>query len=572
MKCNPLRWLLGLIPLVILWWIGVLGTQSRIEADLAQRSADVLERAGLAWAQAGFKGRDGLVGGRADEESEQRRAALEVAKVWGVRALEDRTEVLESIKNYVWQAALGNGEVKFTGYVPNEAARKAVLASARSALAKYKVDDQMKLARGAPEQKVWLGGTNFALRQLASLRPGSSAALEGAALVVQGEADNAKSYEGVVTALTRSLPQGISLKAEKVIAPAVRPYTWAAVRRGRQVELTGYAPSIVVRDQLKASADRAFPGLSVINRMAIGSGAPNGWQQMALAAVAKLSQLKQGTAEARDNQFSIEGLTETAEAAVEVRRSLRVDVPASFSVAEQIRQDPAVVAAEEARRATEAAAKRAAEQAALKKAEDDARRTAAEDARRAEEARRVAELRRNETEAQSRAREADEQARRKAEADAARRRAEEDARRVAEAETRRKAEEERVWARQSEAQRCQATLMSTVQAGSITFQRASADLDRRSHKTLDTLAQIVKGCPGFSIEVAGHTDNEGEPDRNQRLSDRRANSVRDYLVRVGVPEASLRAVGYGQANPKVPNDTPANMALNRRIEFSVKVK
>ncbi len=599
MKCNPLRWLLGLIPLTILWWIGVLGTQSRIEADLAQRAGEALERAGLRWARADFKARDGLVGGRADEESEQRRAAIEIAKVWGVRALEDRTEVLETIKNYIWQASLGNGDVQLTGYVPNEAARKAILASARSALPRHKVDDQMKLARGAPEQKIWLGATNFAMRQLVGLKPGATAALEATGLVVQGEADSAKSYESVVTALNRSLPQGISLKSEKVIAPAVKPYTWAAALRGRQVELTGFAPSIPARDQVKATAERAFPGLSVVDRLSIGSGAPNGWQQMVTAALGKLSQLKQGNAEARDSQFSIAGLTETAETADAVRRSLRADIPSSFNVVEQIRQDPAVIAAEEARRAAEAAARRAAEEAARKKAEDDARRATAE-----AEARRIADLRRNETEAQSRAREADElarrnsqadaarkqaeddarraaeqqrqqteaAARRKAEEDAARKKADDDARRVAEADARRRAEEERARGRQTEAMRCQGSLATAVQAGAITFQRASAELDRRSHKTLDALAQIVKGCPGFNIEVEGHTDNEGEPDRNQRLSERRANSVRDYLVRAGVPESSLAAIGYGEAKPRVANDSPANMALNRRIEFTVKVK
>jgi outer membrane protein OmpA-like peptidoglycan-associated protein len=55
-------------------------------------------------------------------------------------------------------------------------------------------------------------------------------------------------------------------------------------------------------------------------------------------------------------------------------------------------------------------------------------------------------------------------------------------------------------------------------------------------------------------------------------SDRRANAVRDYLIRAGVPEGLLVAVGYGQERPKVANDTPENMAINRRIEFSVKPK
>lgn len=588
MKCNPLRWLLGLLPLAILWWIGILGTQARIEADLAERTAEVLERAGLPWAKTSFKGRDALLGGRAEEDSEKPRAAIEVAKVWGVRAFEDRTEVLELIKNYRWQAALGASDVKLEGYVPNEAARKAILTSIRSALPKHKVDDQMKLARGAPEQKVWLGGTNFALRQLASLRPGATAGLEAAGLVIQGEADSSRNYETVRTALTRSMPQGISLKTDGVSPPRVSPYTWVADRRGSQVELTGYVPNSGARAELTAALRRAIPGVSVADRLSYAAGAPAGWQAMAGAAIVKLGELKQGRAEARDSEFAISGLTETAEAAETVRRSLRAAIPSSFRITEQIRQDPAVIAAEEARKAAEAAARRAAEEAARKKAEEDARRAAEAAAR--SKAQEEANRQRPATDDGSSRRAAEEAAAREraAAAEAARRKAEEDARRAAEAAearkladakriqdeaaARRKEEEDKALARSAEAQRCQAQLTSASATGTIQFRRASADLERASHKTLDSLAQILKGCPGFRVEIEGHTDNEGVPARNQMWSDRRANAVRDYLVRAGVPEASLVAVGYGEARPKAPNDSPENMALNRRIEFSLKSK
>ena len=603
MKCSPLRWLWGLVPLALLWWIALMGNQSRIQDDLSLRAKGVLEQAGLPWATATFTARDVLVGGRAEEESEQRRAAIEVAKVWGVRSLEDRTEVLELIKNYTWSAASRNGILALTGYVPNEAARKAVLASARSAFPKHKVDDQLKLARGAPEQKQWLGGTGFALRQLAQLNSGGRAVLDGAGLVIEGEAESSKSYETVRTALTGALPQGISLKADKVTPPLVRPYTWAATLRGRQIELTGYAPSVLVRDQLKAAAERALPGAAVANRLAIGAGAPADWQKVVSAALVRLGQLKEGHAQIRDSQLTIAGLTETEAAADDIRRALRSEIPVAFRIDEQIHQDPAVKAAEEARR---------------RAAEEAARRAAAE-----AEARRVAELQRQQVEEQSRARAAEDAARRAAE-DAARRKAEEDARLAAEdaarrkaeadarraadeaarqrveaeegarraaaaAEGRRKAEEDRARAvaataaaapavpapvptRSAEAQRCQASLTAATDAGTITFQRASAELDRRSHQTLNALAQIVRSCPSYVIEIAGHTDNEGEPDRNKRLSDRRARSVQDYLVKAGVPQQMLTAEGYGEDKPIVANDTPANMARNRRIEFRVKAR
>src|SRR5262249_16700249 len=157
-------------------------------------------------------------------------------------------------------------------------------------------------------------------------------------------------YETVRTALSGTLPQGISLKTDKLSPPVIKPYTWGAAMRGRQVELTGYAPSIRLRDQVKAAADQALSGFSVVNRMAIGAGAPADWQKAASAALIKLSQLRQGSVELRDSQIVIAGLTETEEAADALRRSLKGDIPASFRIDDQIRQDPAVKATEEARR------------------------------------------------------------------------------------------------------------------------------------------------------------------------------------------------------------------------------
>jgi outer membrane protein OmpA-like peptidoglycan-associated protein len=581
LKCNPLRWLWGLLPLTLLWWVGVLGMQQRIEEDLAQRTNQHLAQNNLGWASVVFKGRDGMLVGRAEEESEQRRPAIEAAKVWGVRTLEDRIEVLQLVKNYVWNATTREGTLALSGYVPNEAARKAILASARRYFPKHQVEDKMDLARGAPDQKVWLGGTAFALRQLAALKPGGRAGLEAAGLVIAGEADSSKGYETVRNDLGRALPQGVSLKADRVIPPVVKPFSWAAQLRGRQLELTGHVPSVAARDQIKAAAAAALPGGSVVDRMTLASGAPADWQKVASMAIARLGQLKQGNAELIDQRLSVTGLTETESMADTVRAALKKDTPAGYRLSEEIRQDPVVKAAEEARRAAEEAQREA------------ARRAAAE-----AEARRAADQQRQLTEAQTQARAAEEAARRRAEEESKRaadeRRAAEEAQRKAaqEAEARRLADEQARRAREeqeraarakaqaeaaqraraAEASRCQTSLRQATEAGTITFKRASAELDRQSHKTLDALAQIIKGCPGFEVEVGGHTDNEGEPDRNQRLSDRRAKSVLDYLVKAGVPPATLSAVGYGQEKPRVPNDSPTNMALNRRIEFSVKAK
>jgi OmpA-OmpF porin, OOP family len=122
----------------------------------------------------------------------------------------------------------------------------------------------------------------------------------------------------------------------------------------------------------------------------------------------------------------------------------------------------------------------------------------------------------------------------------------------------------------AKANACQVKLADIAKAGKITFRRASAELDPASAATLNQLAAATNGCPGMAVEIEGHTDAEGATERNQSLSERRAQSVRSFLVKAGVEESRLSAIGYGEAKPIAPNDTAENRAINRRIEFTVK--
>ncbi len=71
-------------------------------------------------------------------------------------------------------------------------------------------------------------------------------------------------------------------------------------------------------------------------------------------------------------------------------------------------------------------------------------------------------------------------------------------------------------------------------------------------------------------EIAGYTDNVGDAQSNQQLSEARANAVRDYLIAKGVAAEQLTAVGHGQENPRADNGTEEGRAQNRRIEFNAK--
>jgi hypothetical protein len=81
------------------------------------------------------------------------------------------------------------------------------------------------------------------------------------------------------------------------------------------------------------------------------------------------------------------------------------------------------------------------------------------------------------------------------------------------------------------------------------------------------LGDAVTSCPTRKINVEGYTDWTGPEGYNQRLSERRAEAVRDYLVTQGIPAAQLNAVGFGEANPIATNETREGRALNRRVEL-----
>ncbi|MDZ7317510.1 MAG: OmpA family protein [candidate division KSB1 bacterium] len=101
----------------------------------------------------------------------------------------------------------------------------------------------------------------------------------------------------------------------------------------------------------------------------------------------------------------------------------------------------------------------------------------------------------------------------------------------------------------------------------ITFEPASSNLTPESYAILNALAQQLLQYPRIEIEIQGHTDSIGEADANLRLSERRANTVRMYLIEQGINPGRLQAVGYGETRPIASNTTKQGRAANRRIEF-----
>lgn len=103
----------------------------------------------------------------------------------------------------------------------------------------------------------------------------------------------------------------------------------------------------------------------------------------------------------------------------------------------------------------------------------------------------------------------------------------------------------------------------------VNFENNSATLTAESRPVLIELASELRQHPRLKLEVQGHTDSNGAAAYNLDLSQRRADAVKDYLVREGVPAARLISRGYGETRPTADNGTPAGRAANRRVVMEV---
>jgi len=117
---------------------------------------------------------------------------------------------------------------------------------------------------------------------------------------------------------------------------------------------------------------------------------------------------------------------------------------------------------------------------------------------------------------------------------------------------------------------CQQLFSDVMAKTRIRFEPGRAAIDTDSAGLLDRLIETAMRCPTADIEIAGHTDSDGDVGFNLALSEKRAQAVMDYLVKAGLPAARFTATGYGSSQPIASNDTDEGKAQNRRIDFLVR--
>jgi outer membrane protein OmpA-like peptidoglycan-associated protein/tetratricopeptide (TPR) repeat protein len=103
----------------------------------------------------------------------------------------------------------------------------------------------------------------------------------------------------------------------------------------------------------------------------------------------------------------------------------------------------------------------------------------------------------------------------------------------------------------------------------ILYATSSYELNAKSQFILKQFARFLKENPTITIMIQGHTDDLGDDAKNLKLSESRANEVKNYLIKLGIKESRLTAKGFGETKPKVENDSDENRAINRRTDFLI---
>jgi outer membrane protein OmpA-like peptidoglycan-associated protein len=104
----------------------------------------------------------------------------------------------------------------------------------------------------------------------------------------------------------------------------------------------------------------------------------------------------------------------------------------------------------------------------------------------------------------------------------------------------------------------------------IFFESNKFEINSKSFTELNEVVKFLQINSSIKIEISGHTDNVGDENYNQQLSQKRAQSVAEYLLSKGIESSRLTQVGYGSRQPIQPNDSEEHRQANRRIEFKVR--
>ena len=334
-RCNPLKWLWGIPPVIFVTVLALYAVRLQIEHDLSTRTAAKLREAGHSWAIARFNNRDAILEGLSFSRGELDAAMGTIESVWGVRTVEDKSNLIASPGSYIWWAVKKGQRVKIRGHTPTRNDRRAILGFVKAAMPDLEIDEKMVLAGGSPPPQIWLGSVSFALLQLGHLNSGTIR-LSGTNLRIAGQAKTTEAYRTVKTALKTQLPTGMTLTDDGVTPPVVKPFSWMVKYLKGGITLSGYVPNEAARTQILEQTRNLFPGFKVVDVMELATGAPDSWLWAVSASLIQLHRLESGRVRLKGTTLEFTGIATDKNTAEDVAASVRHGLPSSYSSSEEV--------------------------------------------------------------------------------------------------------------------------------------------------------------------------------------------------------------------------------------------
>ncbi|MCS0503478.1 flagellar motor protein MotB [Ancylobacter mangrovi] len=341
--CRWRAWWKGLPALLLLLAAAIYFARAPVEDDLAARSGTLLMQIGESWAHADFNGRDAVLEGEALSEEARVKVRRELARLSGVRSVDDQTTLLPERRPFTFTAIRDGAQLRLEGYVPSVWARERIADAAEKMAPGVVVTGVKDLvrARGVPAGD-FVGVVIFGINQLARM-PAGRITISDDAFSIEGRAPDFKTYDALEVTVRSELPADFKLARFAVLPPAVSPFVWQASREPDGVRLSGYIPLGDARRALLDMVRSAVPGAAISDQLRLADGSPptDGWLKAVDFALEQLGRLPDGTVGLSDTTISIEG-TAPDFAAYDAIAGARRSVPEGYTLTRFAVTPPAV--------------------------------------------------------------------------------------------------------------------------------------------------------------------------------------------------------------------------------------
>ncbi len=307
--CQPSKWWWGLLPLMVLWIFANWQKAAPIAADLKVRAEAAGSTAagatpGLAPIAAAVSGRDVSLSGDLRSADLQAGAIRAADAEPGVRRITGALRVASAQRPYSWAAHREASRIVLTGFVPDAPTKAALTAAAGQAFPGAQVDDQQRIAFGAPAG--FAAAAAAALPDLGKLSAGKASLTDGS-FCFEGVAATPDSYLDIAQR-SAGVPQGFARQPCTVTPPTVASYVWSAVKAATgAITLSGFYPSDAIRTEINAIARAAAQGAAVTDAMKPALGAPASLTRMITAGFGQLARMAEGAVSVAGNAYSLVG-------------------------------------------------------------------------------------------------------------------------------------------------------------------------------------------------------------------------------------------------------------------------